>query len=222
VSRALAWLACVAIAGCALAGCGLAGCAPAALPTRPSAAPATSADAVDAPFRATAPPLADAPFTPPKIESATLSNGVRVLLVERRELPIVCVDLIVRTGFADFDGDAEAFLLMAALLEQGTTTRSAAQLSDAWRAIAAEHRTWVDFDSGGAGFKALSTHVDAAIALLADTVMRPAFAEDEIDAARTRWTAWAKQQKFAIERRAATALAASVYGLDHPYGRTTL
>jgi zinc protease len=206
-------LACVLLC----AACGAPAVAPRANPP-----PVASVDAADAPFRATPPPMVDVPFVPPKIESATLSNGMRVLLVERRELPVVSVDVVVRTGFADFDGDAEAFLLMAALLEQGTTTRSAAQLSDAWRAIAADHRTWVDFDSGGAGVKVLSSHLDAALALLADVLLRPAFADDEIEATRARWIAWAKQQKHAIERRAATALAASVYALDHPYGRTTL
>jgi zinc protease len=203
----------------------VAGCAGAPAPSvaRAPLGPAVH-DPVDAPFRATAPALAPAPpFAAPRIDAATLSNGIRVLVVERRELPIVSVDLVVRTGFVDVDGDApEAALLMAAVLEQGAATRSAAAIADGWRAIAAEHRAWVDFDSGGAGFKVLSTSLDAAIALLADVVVRPAFAEEEIERARERWIGWAKQQRLAIDRRAASTLAAAVYGLDHPYGRTTL
>ena len=206
----------------------LLGCA--SSPTRTRArppdqgAPVASAETPNAPFRRHAPEVAASEaFVPPRIDAATLSNGVRVLVVERRELPVVSVEIVMKNGFADFDGESpEAFVLMAALLEQGTSTRSAAQISDGYRALGADHRTWVDFDSGGASFKALSQWIDPAIDLLADTVQRPAFAADEIDAARSRWTAWAKQQRFAIDRRAATALAASVYGREHAYGRTTL
>ncbi len=187
-------------------------------------AKSASAETPDAPFRQRAPETTpSAAFVPPKVDAAMLSNGVRVLVVERPELPVVSVEVVMKNGFADFEADTpEAFLLMAALLEQGTSTRSAAQISDGYRAIGAEHRAWVDFDSGGASFKSLSQSIDPAIVLLADIVQRPAFADDEVDVARVRWTAWAKQQRFAVERRAATALASSVYGRDHAYGRTTL
>jgi predicted Zn-dependent peptidase len=189
-------------------------------------APLASADTEtpDAPFRQRAPDVAPEPaFAPPRIDVATLSNGVRVLVVERRELPVVSVEIVMKAGFADFDGDVpEAYLLMAALLEQGTASRSASQIADGYRAIGAEHRAWVDFDSSGASVKTLSTAIDSAIDLLSDVVTHAAFSAEELEVARTRWTSWAKYQRLAIERRAASALAASVYGGDHPYGRTTL
>lgn len=196
-------------------------------PTPPAHAPRPSVAAAvdtmpDAPFRARAPEPELADFVPPRIDETRLSNGVRVLVVERRELPIASVEVVVNAGFADLEDVPEAYMLMAALLEQGTASRSAAQIADAFRALGAEHRAWSDFDSGGASAKVMSSELDAAIDLLADVVQRPAFAVDEVERARQRWTSWAKQQRLAIDRRAATALAASVYGREHPYGRTML
>ena len=47
---------------------------------------------VDEAFRKTPPaPGPEVRFTPPKIQEARLKNGLRVLLVERHELPIVAV-----------------------------------------------------------------------------------------------------------------------------------
>ena len=58
----------------------------------------------DAPFRKDAPaPDGSVTFVPPKVEAFKLKNGIRVLFVERRELPIVSVRVVTKGGAGDYD-----------------------------------------------------------------------------------------------------------------------
>src|SRR5688572_22050215 len=68
---------------------------PAPDPPAPKPEAANDADA----FRKAAPaPGPEIVYTPPKIEEAKLPNGVRVLVVERHELPIVSVEINTKRG----------------------------------------------------------------------------------------------------------------------------
>lgn len=178
----------------------------------------------DAPFRAKMPdPGPKVTFVPPKIVSFALKNGVRVLLVERHELPIVSVRLALKTGAGDLaGGDPLLFSFMGAMLEQGTTKRNALQLSDEFEAIGASHGASVGYDTGGASVKSLTAKLDMALDLLSDVVLHPSFPDAEIDRLRTRWLGFAQQQKTSPGALLQSALAASVYGAAHAYGQSPI
>ena len=64
-------------------------------PEPPKAAPTTP----DAPFRQNAPAAGPAAaVVPPKPKEFALKNGLKVLLIERNELPLVSLSLMFRTG----------------------------------------------------------------------------------------------------------------------------
>jgi zinc protease len=80
---------------------------PKPLPTvaPPIAIPEAARITPDAPFRANAPaPDGTVRFTPPRVVEAKLKNGLRVLVVERHELPVVSVRLVVAVGAGDVPG----------------------------------------------------------------------------------------------------------------------
>jgi zinc protease len=174
----------------------------------------------DAPFRAAAPEAGPPPsFVPPKIEEAKLKNGIRVLFVERHELPIVSVRVVLKSGTSDLGGERpEVVSFMGAMLEQGTKKRSALELSDAFESIGASHGAGMSHDTGGASVKVLAAELDKALELLADVVLNPAFPEAEVDRMRARWVGAAQQQKSSPGALAQSALASSVFGPAHPYG----
>lgn len=198
-------------------------------PRQPVAPPASVtapviAETPDAPFRAQPPPPRPTPpFRPPQVESFRLANGMQVLLVERHDLPIVVVQFVTRRGGDDLPVNRAGLAsLVGVLLDQGTTTRNALELSDAFQTLGAAHGTWVDWDSGGAYVKVLSSNLAPALELLADVIQRPAFSSEEIERARGRRLAAIRQQ---IDQPAAIAgivAARVVYGDEHPYGRTLL
>src|SRR5207253_3092388 len=115
----------------------------------------------DAPFRQK-PPVATTKvsFAAPKIAEAKLKNGLRVLVVERHDLPLVAAQLVVSTGAGDVEARPGTMSFLGTMLELGTQKRSALQLSDDYEAIGARHDAWVDWDSSGVNVRVLSERLD--------------------------------------------------------------
>lgn len=175
----------------------------------------------DEPFRASAPD-AGTPgrFVEPRIERFSLANGLRVYLVEQHQLPIVVAQFVTRRGGDDVPVDQAGLAHMtAALLEEGTTTRNAEQLSDSFAAIGAQHGTAMDWDSGGAFIKVLAPQFAQGLELLADVVQNPAFSQDEIDRLRARRLAEIRAERDSPRVVASMVTARSVFGDTHPYSR---
>jgi zinc protease len=84
-------------------------------------------------------------FVAPNVQEKRLANGVRVLVVERHELPVVVLELAFDRG-ADQDKPGVGSFVGAMLL-QGTKTRSALQLADDFERVGAAHSTSVHYDA---------------------------------------------------------------------------
>ncbi|MDP9037261.1 MAG: insulinase family protein [Myxococcota bacterium] len=177
----------------------------------------------DAPFRSEPPAAGPAvSWTPPRVDSWSLPNGLRVLFVERHDLPIVAVRVISVIGAGDL-GDmgsvrpgAAAF--MGAMLEQGAGKRDALRLSDDYEALGAEHGAWCDWDSCVVRAKVLTSKLAPALDLLADIVVRPVFPAAELERTRKRWLASLQQEKNSPPAMEQNALVAALYGRADPYG----
>jgi zinc protease len=160
-------------------------------------------------------------WAPPDIQSWSMPNGVRVLFVERHDLPIVSVRLVTSSGAGERDGarpGATAF--MGALLEQGAGKRDALAISDDYEVLGADHAAGCDWDACSVRAKVLASRLDAALDLVADVVLRPTFDAAEIDRQRQRWLGSLKQEKNSPPAMAQNALAAVVFGRAHPYGHS--
>jgi zinc protease len=176
----------------------------------------------DAPFRDSPPqPGPAVTWTPPHIESWTTTSGVRVLFVERHDLPIVSVRLVTSLGAGDLAGARPGLVtFMGAMLEQGAGKRTALQLSDEYEALGAEHGAGCEWDSCVASVKALTSRLGPALDLLAEVALHPTFPDAELDRLRKRWLGSLQQEKNSPGAMAQNALAAAVFGRGHPYGHS--
>lgn len=174
----------------------------------------------DAPFRANAPaPAAAIQFVAPKVQEMTLKSGLRVLLVERHDLPIVSVRLVVTAGAGDVDGARPGALsFLGSMLEQGTKKRNALQVSDDYEAIGAQHNAWFDWDSGGVSIKVLADKLDAGLEIMSDVALHATLPDAEIERLRARRIAAIQAEKSSPGSAASNTLAASMFGRAHPYG----
>ncbi len=121
-------------------------------------------------------PLAARPFQLPDAQTAELSNGLDVLLVENHEVPMVYVNLIVRHGrAADPRGQEGLASVTLAMMDEGAGERSAADLSKAARKIGANLNTFSTTDYSGTGLEVVARTLDAGLDLLADVSLRPTF-----------------------------------------------
>jgi zinc protease len=176
----------------------------------------------DAPFRDAPPQPGPAiAWTPPHVESWTTSSGVRVLFVERHDLPIVSVRLVTGVGAGDLAGARPGTVaFMGAMLEQGAGKRTALEISDEYEVLGVEHGASCDWDACVASVKALTSRLGPALDLLSDVALRPTFPEAEIDRLRKRWLGALQQEKNSPGAMAQNAIAAAVFGRGHPYGNS--
>ncbi|MFK2902517.1 insulinase family protein [Dyella ginsengisoli] len=151
-----------------------------------ASANSTAASAAD--FPSTPPPPAAAPrLHVPTPSSQTLANGLRVVSVRRADLPLVTARLLIRRG-GEMDPAGEAGLasLTANLLTKGAAGKTAPQIAAAAEALGGTLDASAGWDESGVGITVTTPRLGEALALLADVVRRPAFAEDELSRARTQ------------------------------------
>ena len=105
------------------------------------------------------PPLGEPPdVTFPKVQRATLSNGLKVMLLERHSSALVNVALAVDAGYAaDSAEKAGAASLALDLLDDGTTTRDTFRIADELDAIGARISTGSSLDLSFVRLQALSS-----------------------------------------------------------------
>lgn len=196
------------------------------LPPAPSARPTASAgegprETPDAPFRASAPPPdGQVTFVAPKVQDFALKNGLRVLLIERHDLPIVSVRLVVTAGAGDVDARPGALSFLGGLLEQGTKKRTALQISDDYEAIGAQHGAWIDWDSGSVAMKVLADRLDAGLEILSDVVTNATLPDAEIERLRARRVAAIQAERSSPGAAASNNVAAALFGRASPYGHS--
>jgi len=188
----------------------------AALIEAPHPPPATP----DAEFRQ-APPSPGKPvaFHPPVPRQLQLQNGLRVFLIERREVPLVTVSLSVRSG-TDTDPPGKAGLSSMALemLDEGTEARDAAAIARGFEDLAARYSTATDADASGLSVTALADTLDPALDLFADVVLHPAFREADVERVRVERLGGIAQALDDPSSVAQRVLARVIYGASHPWG----
>ena len=133
------------------------------------------------------PPPISAPRAPAIAapEVRTLGNGLRVVVAQRRGVPLVTAELVVRSG-AEADPAALSGLanLTATLLAKGTATRTAPQIAVAAEALGGQLETGAGWDRAFVTITVTRPQLAAALALVADVTMRPRFAPAELERAR--------------------------------------
>jgi len=186
-------------------------------------ASASSAEA-QAPSLNTAPPTLGAPkpLTLPTITERTLPNGLRVVVVEQHELPLVDVSLVVRTGAeADPKGKAGLATLTANMLDEGAGTRDALGIAEQIGFLAVRLGTGAAFEQSSISLHSTRATLDSALALMADVALRPTFAAKEFERLKNDRKTSLLQESDRGPAMADRAYNAIVFGEDHPYGRST-
>ena len=151
--------------------------------------------------------------------SAKLTNGLTLILSERRGLPIVATNLVLRTGSdanpLDKPGMAN---FVAAMLDEGTSKRNALQIADDVARLGASLGTSSSMDATTISARSLTKNFPATLEILADVTLNPSFPAEEIERQRASRLAALVQQRDNPGQVAAQVTAAALYGPKHPYG----
>jgi zinc protease len=127
------------------------------------------------------------PITVPTPAERVLPNGLRVIVATERDLPLVTAQMVVRSG-AEVDPEGRAGLasMTASLLTTGAGGRSATEIAETVERLGASLNAGGGWDASRVTLSTTAPNLDAAAALMADVVRRPAFAPEELERLRTR------------------------------------
>jgi zinc protease len=169
-------------------------------------------------FRSQAPaPLPPHPIVIPTAHETSLSNGLTVVVVEDKRLPLVSYRLALRIG-TSFDPVDQPGLtdLMAGLLPEGTVSKTSREIADETARIGASLSAGSNSDYTIVAASALTPFSDHILGLMADVILHPSFPENEVELAKENTKESLRQQRAQPSFLASEMVSRIIYG-DHPY-----
>lgn len=155
----------------------------------------------------------------PKLQRVTLSNGLKVILAERHDVPLVNFWLATDAGYAaDQFAKPGTAKLTGALLIDGTRTRNALEITDQTALLGAELRGFSGLDLSYVQLSALKAKLGPSLDLFADVIRNPSFPEADFKREqKLQLDAIEQEQKepFSMALRVFPKL---IYGSGHAYG----
>ncbi|HEX8638462.1 MAG TPA: pitrilysin family protein [Pyrinomonadaceae bacterium] len=135
------------------------------------------------------PPAPQAPksVSVPAVKEKKLPNGLTVAVVERKNVPIVTVQLLIKSGASSETADKAGLANMtASLLTKGTATRTATQIAEQIEFLGGSINTGAGWNNSIVSVNVMSDKLEQAMAVMSDVVMNPAFKQEEIDLLKTQ------------------------------------
>jgi zinc protease len=171
------------------------------------------------------PPAPPRTGTFPKPVEQTLPNGLRVIVVERRETPLIAAQLLIKNG-GEVDPPELAGLadMTANLLTKGTQTRSATQIAQEIESLGGSLDSGARWDASFANVGVMSSKMPQAMEILADVVRRPTFKSEEVERLRQQYLdniTLALGDPGSIARFVAARVVFGDSPYGHPVGGTT-
>lgn len=163
-------------------------------------------------------PRAPRPFVFPAVERTTIGDGLDVRLVRHTAAPIVSMAALIRGGSAADPAARPGLAAFTAdLLDDGAGELDGPGISDVLARIGAEADIEVWPDATVLTITTLARHAARAAALLADLVMRPRFADEDVERVRGLRLDRLRQMRSHAATAADRSFTRAIFGA-HPYG----
>jgi zinc protease len=122
-------------------------------------------------------------YTPPQPHRLTFPNGLKVLYLPDNELPLVKMNLHVRGGsnWEDARSSGTIELTGAMLRKGGAGQRTADQVDQRLRELAASVSSSISGEMGSISMECLDQDVDEVFGIFSDIMLRPRFQKDRLE-----------------------------------------
>ncbi len=172
------------------------------------------------PDRSSPPKLAPPPsMSLPEIQSFKLSNGLPVLLMEKHEVPLVQVNLLVNAGAVlNPKGKPGLASITSAMMDEGAGSRNALELADAIDFLGANISSSSGLHTSKISLRTPLSKLDPALELMADIAMHPTFPEEELERQRKQRLTTLIQWHDEARNIASVLYDRTLFGKSHPYG----
>jgi len=155
----------------------------------------------------------------PDLQKATLKNGLKVILAQRKGVPTIVGGLVMNAGYAS-DVLSKPGLASFAMdmLDEGTASLNSLQISDQLQLLGASIRASSDLDASYVNFNTLKQTFDPTLDLMADIVLNPSFPQKEFDRLKKEHLNNIEREKSEPFSMALRVLPKVLYGTGHAYG----
>ena len=173
--------------------------------------------------RSAPPPVGNDPvFQFPEIVRHTLPNGLELRTIEHRAAPVVTLVVQIEAGSGADPGNQEGLAAITAdMVDEGTGSLSAIDVSDAIARIGADYDADVGSDVVTFGLTTLSRFANRGATLLADLITRPSLRDSDFTRVRQLRLDRLRQLKDVAPAVAERAFLRLIYGA-HPYGHLAI
>jgi zinc protease len=154
----------------------------------------------------------------PPLQRATLSNGLKVVLAERHNAPIVDLTLIIDAGYAaDSLATPGTAKLAINMLDEGTRKRNSLQISERAELLGARLGAGSSLDTSFISLNAITSKLADSLELFSDVLINPTFPQSDFDRLKAQTLAGIQQEKTQPQGIAMRLFPQLVYGQGHAY-----
>jgi zinc protease len=155
----------------------------------------------------------------PPLQHFTLSNGLPVILIEKHDVPLVHINLVVKAGrLHDPLSKGGLAAMTLDMLMAGTSSRDAFALAEAVEFIGASLSMSTRYQISNVELHTPRSKLDDALALMAEVVLRPSFPAVELERLRVDRLTNLARAHSSPDEILAQLFHRVTYGEAHPYG----
>ena len=159
----------------------------------------------------------------PPIQKFQLANGLPVVLMEKHQVPLVQINVVVKAGRVNDPVDQTGLAsLTMDMLDEGAGKRDALALADAIDYLGARISTSAGYHASRISLHTPLNKLDSALVLLRDIVLDPTFPEQELERLRKERLTTLMQWHDQPNTIASILTNRALYGENHPYGETSI
>ena len=168
-------------------------------------------------------PKKELEFSLPKINKYTLSNGLNVLFVKRKFLPIVRVNLISNCGsFFDPNGKKGLANLFAMLMDEGAAEYNSLELSEEFEILGSSFDSSCSHDNLILSLRTLSENFNRSLELLEKIILAPHLNDQDFQRERRKVEVRLLQQRDEPDKLVSLAFSHLIHGNYSPYAFSSL
>ena len=162
-------------------------------------------------------------LTLPAGKRFTLANGLTVVHIPKPGLPLVSASLVVRAGqLANPSNQPGLASFTAAMLQEGTSTRSSQQMADQIANLGATLNTSAGAEAARINVSSLKANFGKSLELVADLARNPVFSATEVERLKGSRLGALAQQRSQAPAVAGVVGNLALYGEQHPLGYSAL
>lgn len=162
-------------------------------------------------------------FQVPEVETYRTDSGITFFFLEDKELPLIDVSVIIKTGGVLVPAEKEglASVTGTVIRSGGTEKYPSDSLNVLLENKAASMETGIGFTSGSASMNVLKEDFDDLLPVFIDLLANPAFPEDKIELAKTQTKSSISRRNDDAQQIGVREFRRLIYGKDSVYGRNT-